>query len=123
MLRRAIGFERWCSLLVDPDTLLMSRGIGHNDWARELPRLNVEDAGTADVNSLAMLARSRDHAAVLRAATGGDLARSSRWREILSPYGVGDELRARPSTSTAAGATSCSSATATTGRSTPTTRS
>jgi DNA-binding CsgD family transcriptional regulator len=93
-LRRAIGFDRWCVLLVDPDTLLMSRGIGHNDWARDLPRLNVEDAGTADVNSLVVLARSRDHAAALRAATGGDLARSSRWREILSPYGVGDELRA-----------------------------
>jgi DNA-binding CsgD family transcriptional regulator len=93
-LRRAIGFERWCVLLVDPDTLLMSRGIGHNDWARDLPRLNVEDAGTADVNSLLVLARSRDHTAALRAATGGDLARSRRWREILSPYGVGDELRA-----------------------------
>ena len=93
-LGRAIGFVRWCVLLVDPDTLLMSRGIGHNDWARELPRLNVDDAGTADVNSLVVLARSRDHAAALRAATGGDLARSSRWREILSPYGVGDELRA-----------------------------
>ena len=93
-LRRAIGFERWCVLLVDPDTLLMSRGIGHHDWARELPRLNVEDAGTADVNSLAVLARSRDHAGALRAATGGDLARSSRWREVLAPYGVGDELRA-----------------------------
>jgi hypothetical protein len=26
-LRGAIGFERWCVLLVDPDTLLMSRGI------------------------------------------------------------------------------------------------
>lgn len=93
-LRRAIGFDRWCVLLVDPDTLLMSRGIGHNDWARELPRLNIDDAGTADVNSLAVLARSRDHAAALRAATGGDLARSGRWREVLSPYGVGDELRA-----------------------------
>ena len=40
-----------------------------------------------------MLARSRDHVGVLSSATGGDLARSERWREILSPYGVGDELR------------------------------
>lgn len=92
-LRRAIGFDRWCVLLVDPDTLLMSRGIGENDWARELPRLNVDDAGTGDVNNLIVLARSRDHVGALRAATGGDLARSARWREILAPYGVGDELR------------------------------
>ena len=27
------------------------------------------------------------------AATGGELARSRKWREILEPYGVGDELR------------------------------
>src|SRR5262249_23944081 len=27
------------------------------------------------------------------AATGGDLARSPRWSDVLSPYGVGDELR------------------------------
>ncbi len=29
---------------------------------------------------------------VLSAATGGDLARSKRWRECLRPYGIGDEL-------------------------------
>ena len=39
-----------------------------------------------------MLARSRDHVGILSAATGGDLARSTRWREISAPYGIGDEL-------------------------------
>ena len=47
----------------------------HSDWARELPRLNVEDAGTADVNSLAMLARSRD-----RRRLGGRRGRPRRRR-------------------------------------------
>ncbi len=42
-LGRAIGFERWCSLLIDPDTLIINRGIGENDWRRELSRLNFED--------------------------------------------------------------------------------
>jgi DNA-binding CsgD family transcriptional regulator len=93
-LRRAVGFDRWCVLLVDPDALLVNRGIGENDWAQELPRLNVHDAGSDDVNNLRVLARGRDHVGALRAATAGDPARSRRWREILAPYGVGDELRA-----------------------------
>ena len=39
-----------------------------------------------------MLARSRNHVGVLSAATGGDLARSGRWRNVFARYGVGDEL-------------------------------
>jgi len=92
LLGTAIGFERWCSLLLDPDTLVIGQGIGHNDWSAELPRLNVVSAGLEDVNNHTMLARSRDHVGVLSAATGNDLARSWHWREILARYGVGDEL-------------------------------
>ena len=93
VLRGAIGFERWCSLLLDPETLVIAQGIGEIDWAAELPRLNLISASLSDVNNHTMLARSRDHVGVLSSATGGDLARSERWRDILSPYGVGDELR------------------------------
>jgi hypothetical protein len=39
-----------------------------------------------------VLARSRSRVGILSAATGGDLARSGRWRETLGPHGVGDEL-------------------------------
>jgi hypothetical protein len=79
-------------LLLDPDTLVIGQGIGHNDWPAELPRLNLVGAGLEEINNHTMLARSRDHVGVLSAATGNDLARSRRWREILAPYGVGDEL-------------------------------
>jgi DNA-binding CsgD family transcriptional regulator len=92
-LRRTIGFDRWCAMLVDPDTLALNRGIGENDLHAELPRLNLHDAGQGDLNTATILARGRDHVGVLSGATGGDLARSWRWREILAPYGVGDELR------------------------------
>ena len=92
ILQRTIGFDRWCSLLLDPDTLVISRGIGCNDWTAELPRLNLHEAGLDDVNNHAMLARSRRHVGILSAATGGDLARSGRWRNVLTRYGVGDEL-------------------------------
>jgi DNA-binding CsgD family transcriptional regulator len=92
VLRAAIGFERWCTLVLDPDSLVLGQGIGHNDWAVELPRLNLLAAGREDVNSPGVLARSRDPVGVLSAATGGDLVRSTRWRDVLAPYGVGDEL-------------------------------
>jgi DNA-binding CsgD family transcriptional regulator len=91
-LRSAIGFERWCTLLLDPDTIVISQGLGHIDWFSELPRLNLHEAGLADVNNHAMLARSREHVGILSAATGGDLARSTRWREVYAHYGIGDEL-------------------------------
>lgn len=93
ILRAALGFARWCSLLLDPDTLVIGQGIGHIDWAAELPRLNLVGADLDDINNHMILARSRSHVGVLSAATGGDLARSRKWREILKPYGVGDELR------------------------------
>jgi hypothetical protein len=92
LLRTGIGFERWCTLVLDPDSLVLGQGIGHNDWQVELPRLNLLAAGGEDVNSPGVLARSRDPVGVLSAATGGDLVRSARWREVLAPYGVGDEL-------------------------------
>jgi DNA-binding CsgD family transcriptional regulator len=93
LLRPVLGFSRWCSLLVDPDTLLINRGIGENDFSPDFPRLIVQDAGLTDVNNGTVLARSRDPVGALDAATGGDLARCERWRDILAPRGAGDELR------------------------------
>jgi DNA-binding CsgD family transcriptional regulator len=93
-LRRAIGFDRWCALLVDPDSLLFNRGIGENDWARDLPRINLHEAGARDDNNLLTLARGPSRVESLDVATSGDLAANEGWREIFAPYGVGDELRA-----------------------------
>lgn len=95
-LQRTIGFTRWSTLLCDPDTLALNRGLGHQDrgFYRHLPHLIVLDARLDDINNSGVLARSRDHVGILSAATGGDLARSRRWREHYSRYGIGDELRA-----------------------------
>src|SRR5262249_27868024 len=92
VLGTAIGFERWCSLLLDPDTLVSGQGVGHHAWSAALARLNLVSAGLEDVNNHTMLARSRDDVGVLSAATANDLARSWHWREVLARYGVGDEL-------------------------------
>jgi DNA-binding CsgD family transcriptional regulator len=90
-LRRAVGFERWCWPLTDPDSGLSVGGIGDVDFWPVLPRLVALEHG-GDVTSKPRLLAGRQPSAALSAATRGDLARSRRWRECLQPYGIGDEL-------------------------------
>jgi DNA-binding CsgD family transcriptional regulator len=90
-LRRAVGFERWCWPLTDPDSGLSVGGIGEVDFWPVLPRLVALEHG-GDVTSKPRLLAGRHPSAALSAATRGDLARSRRWRECLRPYGIGDEL-------------------------------
>jgi DNA-binding CsgD family transcriptional regulator len=90
-LRRAVGFDRWCWPLTDPASALSTGGIGEVDFWPVLPRLvALEEHG--DVTRKPQLVVGRRASAALSSATGGDLARSRRWRECLSPYGIGDEL-------------------------------
>jgi len=90
-LRPAVGFRRWCWPLTDPASALSTGGIAEFDLWAELPRIAVlEEHG--DVTSKPSLVLGERASIALSAATGGDLARSTRWRECLRPYGVGDEL-------------------------------
>jgi DNA-binding CsgD family transcriptional regulator len=90
-LRRAVGFDRWCWPLTDPESGLATGGIGEFDFAPSLPRLvALEEQG--DVACKPALVAGARASVALSAATRGDLARSPRWRECLHPYGIGDEL-------------------------------
>jgi DNA-binding CsgD family transcriptional regulator len=90
-LHKAIGFVRWCWPLTDPDTGLAASGIGEFDFAPSLPRLvALEEHG--DITSKPQLIVGPRPSAALSVATGGDFARSRRWRECLDPYGIGDEV-------------------------------
>jgi DNA-binding CsgD family transcriptional regulator len=95
-LRRAIGFDLWCSPLVDPDSLIPHRPVVSDalPFGAQLPRVLALDQAADEIISRAKLARGPDPVCVLSAATRGDLARSRRWRECGSPVGMGDELRA-----------------------------
>ncbi|MBO0687662.1 MAG: helix-turn-helix transcriptional regulator [Candidatus Dormibacteraeota bacterium] len=95
ILQQAVGFDAWCWTLMDPGSGLPSHAMAENpvitgEQARffqvifqseDVP-LGIEPGGGT----------SRVHS--LREATGGDLPRSARWREVLGPGGYGDELAA-----------------------------
>jgi DNA-binding CsgD family transcriptional regulator len=95
-LRQAVGFDLWCCPLIDPDSLIPHRTVVSDDlpFGTRLPRMLFQDQAADEIISRAKLVRGPDPVCVLSAATGGDLARSSRWRECGQPVGMGDELRA-----------------------------
>ena len=90
-LRRVIGFDRWCWLFADPQTLIPLSGLAEHDYGPGLARsLELEYSGD-DYATMGALARRTVPVASLSAETRRDLARSPRWDEILRPVGIGDE--------------------------------
>jgi hypothetical protein len=61
-------------------------GVADQFLANELAR--------GDVNKFQSLATGSRHVATLDSATHGDRADSARYRDIMAPVGLGDELRA-----------------------------
>ncbi|HET8651608.1 MAG TPA: LuxR C-terminal-related transcriptional regulator [Gaiellaceae bacterium] len=89
-LQRTIGFDRWCWPLSDPDSLLPNSGLALHDYGPRVPRsLELEYSGD-NYAAKHVVARRAVPAASLGLDTEGDLARSSRWDEVLRPVGIGD---------------------------------
>jgi DNA-binding CsgD family transcriptional regulator len=94
LLQRVVPFDGFCSLTLDPATLLPTSHFTHNSMRPEdVPRLAENEYLREDFNKFAALARSPCPAAILSEATEGVLDRSARYRDILSANGFGDELR------------------------------
>lgn len=94
ILRRAVGFDGFCSMTVDPATMLLTSHIAHDSVRPEdVPRLGRNEFLEEDVNKFAVLARAPRPSGVLTEATEQRPERSPRYREILQPNGFGDELR------------------------------
>jgi DNA-binding CsgD family transcriptional regulator len=90
-LQRVIGFDRWCWVLADPNTLIPLSGVAEHDYGPGVGRaLELEYSGD-DFAAMDVFARRAKPAGSLNAETGGDLARSPRWDEVLRPVGIGDE--------------------------------
>jgi DNA-binding CsgD family transcriptional regulator len=95
-LRRALGFDSWCLSLTDPVTGLPTAVVGTqgSPVASCQRRFWQLEYLVPDVCKASALAASVRPVAALSQATGGDLARSQRWDELLRPAGAADELRA-----------------------------
>ena len=89
-LQSVIGFDRWCWPLADPETLLPSSGIAQHDFGPGVPRLLELEYSADGFAAKHVLARRAASAGSLSAETGGDLARSARWDEVMRPVGIGD---------------------------------
>lgn len=89
-LQRLVGFDRWCWPLADPKTLLPLGGAAEHDYGPRIPRVLELEYSGGDFAAKDVLARRANLAGSLSVETGGDLARSPRWDEVLRPVGIGD---------------------------------
>lgn len=78
----------------DPATLLFTGAVVDDILMRATPQFLENEFLQNDVNKLAWMARSNTPVINLVQATEGQLERSQRYREILTPLSLGDELRA-----------------------------
>jgi len=78
---------------VDPETLLFTGALAEDPLAAATAVFLDNEFGREDVNKFAQLARSADSVGTLDHATHGDRTASARYREVLRPLGLGDELR------------------------------
>lgn len=93
-LKEAVPFDAACCTSVDPITLL-STGAMTDDGIEAIHKELFElEYGEEDYNSHEALAYGEPHAGTLRMATGGMPELSPRYRSVLEPAGLGDELRA-----------------------------
>jgi len=89
-LQRVIGFDRWCWPLADPDTLVASSGLAAHELGPKIARFLELEYSEDAFAAKPLLARRANPAGSLRVETGGDLARSTRWDEVMRPAGIGD---------------------------------
>jgi GAF domain-containing protein len=93
-IKQVVTVEASFFAVSDPDTLLFTAAWAEEPLAEAGPRFMANEFGAeADVNRFAELARAKQPVATLDAATGGHRPASPRFREIMAPLRLGDELR------------------------------
>ena len=94
VVQRMVPHDGVCWFTLDPATGLPTSHISRQSIPPEqVPRLARNEFGERDVNKFSDLARRRRRAASLLAATGNKPETSVRFREVLHPNGIRDELR------------------------------
>ncbi|HLM07929.1 MAG TPA: helix-turn-helix transcriptional regulator [Blastococcus sp.] len=93
-LRRLIPVDAAFFATADPETLLFTGAAAEEPLDRATPEFMANEFGGKDVNAFAVLAGSRVPISSLDTATRSDRWASPRYRDIMRPLGLGDELRA-----------------------------
>jgi DNA-binding CsgD family transcriptional regulator len=93
-LRRAVPFDAAFWATVDPTTLLFTQPHQEEIPSETVPYFIQNEFLDDDVNKWTALARERLGVRTLLEATAGDMDASGRYRDVLLPLGLGDELRA-----------------------------
>lgn len=92
-LRSLLSIDAAFFATVDPATLLFTSAIAEEPLASSSAVFLDNEFGRADVNKFVTLALSGDPVGSLDHATKGDRMTSARYREVISPLGLGDEMR------------------------------
>ncbi|MFD4374335.1 LuxR C-terminal-related transcriptional regulator [Streptomyces sp. NPDC058486] len=93
-VRPVFTSDVWAGITVDPVTLMNTGGhYRHAVPVRYLPRMLDIEYREGDVNGLPQLARRTEAVGVLGEAVGGVRDRSPRYRDIIRPLGLADEVR------------------------------
>lgn len=93
-LARVLALDAVFCASVDPATLLFTSAVVREIPPESTQRFLFNEFLEDDVNKFRTLAHRRFPVDWLDHATGADRAASTRYREIMSPLGLGDELRA-----------------------------
>jgi DNA-binding CsgD family transcriptional regulator len=93
MLRSLVSVDAAFFATVDPATLLFTGALSEEPLAAAAPLFLDNEFGHDDVNKFARLARANDTVGTLDHVTRGERTTSSRYREVLRPLGLGDEMR------------------------------
>ncbi len=92
LLREVVPYEAGCWHTLDPTTLLeTSHDVVNLPF--ENPRASELEYLHQDFNHFAALARGPRCTGILSEATGGKLERCIRYRELIQPFGLKNELR------------------------------
>jgi DNA-binding CsgD family transcriptional regulator len=93
-LRKLIPVDASFFATADPATLLFTSAVADDILARATPQFVENEFLQDDSVKFASLTRGRSPVDSLGVATKGELDLSPRYREILAPMDLGDELRA-----------------------------
>lgn len=93
-LRKIMTVDAAFFATVDPLTLLFTAAFADEPLLDVAPLFLENEYGNVDVNKFTALASGVDHVRTLDAATQGQRATSARYREVMGPLKLGDELRA-----------------------------